>query len=56
MSKHESKTYVFTKTFQNLQIGWIFEINVYLYSTRSVNNEIFGYLDHIFKQKKLIQN
>jgi len=31
MSKHRSKTYVFTKTFQDLKTAWIFEINHILY-------------------------
>lgn len=56
MSKHWNKTYVFTKTFQDLQIAWIFQINLTVYSTKSGNNEVLGYLEHIFKQNKLILN
>lgn len=50
MSKHWSQTYVFTKTFQDLQTAQIFWRNLTLYSKKSGNNEILGYLEHIFKQ------
>lgn len=52
MSKHWSKTYVFTKTFQELQTAQIFKINLTLYSKKKkkCNDEVLGYLEHIFKQ------